>query len=276
MNTSAAWTTVLAVNGVTPSCSITVVAVTPKAIPRAPSTICAKKPARAIPIALMKVRIHSASPVGRLAALADWAATRNRAGRTAPEAIRDGPARFDDRCTTSTSGCVVTNDRSACADREFKAPLEVDPGEAVGRGAGGACGNAVAHQPRHRCRQYDRPQVGDVARSGRHPDQRRKRRQPQALLVSSNAFLEMQWYLFLGGVLLSAGYTLLKGEHVKIDIIYGRCRADPGLDRYRRDDPVPDALLPADHLVGLAAGRHALRQRRGLPNPAARFWPPGP
>lgn len=40
--------------------------------------------------------------------------------------------------------------------------------------------------------------------------------------VSSNAFLEMQWYLFSAVFLLSAGYTLLRGEHVKIDILYGR------------------------------------------------------
>lgn len=40
--------------------------------------------------------------------------------------------------------------------------------------------------------------------------------------LSSNAFLELQWYLFSAVFLLCAGYTLLKGEHVKIDIIYGR------------------------------------------------------
>jgi len=40
--------------------------------------------------------------------------------------------------------------------------------------------------------------------------------------VSSNAYLELQWYLFSAVFLLSAGYTLLKGEHVKIDLIYGR------------------------------------------------------
>jgi TRAP-type mannitol/chloroaromatic compound transport system permease small subunit len=38
---------------------------------------------------------------------------------------------------------------------------------------------------------------------------------------TSNAALELQWYLFSGVFLLCAGYTLLRGEHVKIDIIYG-------------------------------------------------------
>jgi TRAP-type mannitol/chloroaromatic compound transport system permease small subunit len=40
--------------------------------------------------------------------------------------------------------------------------------------------------------------------------------------VSSNAYLELQWYLFSAVFLLSAGFTLLRGEHVKIDILYGR------------------------------------------------------
>ncbi|BDI04985.1 TRAP transporter small permease subunit [Sphaerotilus microaerophilus] len=39
---------------------------------------------------------------------------------------------------------------------------------------------------------------------------------------SSNAYLEIQWYLFAGIFLLGAGYTLLRQEHVKIDVILGR------------------------------------------------------
>jgi TRAP-type mannitol/chloroaromatic compound transport system permease small subunit len=41
--------------------------------------------------------------------------------------------------------------------------------------------------------------------------------------VSSNAFLEVQWYLFAASFLLAAGYTLLQGEHVKVDVISSRC-----------------------------------------------------
>lgn len=37
--------------------------------------------------------------------------------------------------------------------------------------------------------------------------------------TSSNAFLEVQWYLFAAAFLLAAGYTLLHNEHVKIDVI---------------------------------------------------------
>jgi TRAP-type mannitol/chloroaromatic compound transport system permease small subunit len=40
--------------------------------------------------------------------------------------------------------------------------------------------------------------------------------------TSSNAYLEIQWYLFAAIFLLAAGYTLLRGGHVKIDVILGR------------------------------------------------------
>lgn len=36
--------------------------------------------------------------------------------------------------------------------------------------------------------------------------------------MSSNAFLEIQWYFFAAVFLLCAGYTLLRNEHVKIDV----------------------------------------------------------
>jgi len=40
--------------------------------------------------------------------------------------------------------------------------------------------------------------------------------------MSSNAFLEAQWYLFAAIFLLCSGYTLLRNEHVRIDVIAGR------------------------------------------------------
>jgi len=39
--------------------------------------------------------------------------------------------------------------------------------------------------------------------------------------ISSNAWLELQWYLFGAAFLLAAAYTLKQNEHVRIDIVYG-------------------------------------------------------
>lgn len=43
-----------------------------------------------------------------------------------------------------------------------------------------------------------------------------------ALNTSSNAWLELQWYLYAAVFLLCAGYTLLRNEHVRIDLVAGR------------------------------------------------------
>ena len=40
--------------------------------------------------------------------------------------------------------------------------------------------------------------------------------------MSSNAFLELQWYLFSAIFLFCSGFTLLRNEHVRIDVIAGR------------------------------------------------------
>ena len=40
--------------------------------------------------------------------------------------------------------------------------------------------------------------------------------------ISSNAFLEAQWYLFAAVFLLCAPYALLKNQHVRIDLISNR------------------------------------------------------
>jgi TRAP-type mannitol/chloroaromatic compound transport system permease small subunit len=41
-----------------------------------------------------------------------------------------------------------------------------------------------------------------------------------AFSISSNAWLEIQWYMFAALVLLGASYTLKKNEHVRVDIVY--------------------------------------------------------
>ena len=38
--------------------------------------------------------------------------------------------------------------------------------------------------------------------------------------ISSNAWLEIQWYMFAAVVMLGASYTLKKNEHVRVDIVY--------------------------------------------------------
>ncbi len=40
--------------------------------------------------------------------------------------------------------------------------------------------------------------------------------------ASSNAWLELQWYLFGAVFMLAAAYTLRQNEHIRIDIFYGQ------------------------------------------------------
>ncbi|MFN5046951.1 TRAP transporter small permease subunit [Roseateles sp.] len=44
----------------------------------------------------------------------------------------------------------------------------------------------------------------------------------KAFDISSNAYLEIQWYLFAGVFMLGAGYVFLKNAHVRIDFISSR------------------------------------------------------
>ncbi|MGB3501728.1 MAG: TRAP transporter small permease subunit [Mesorhizobium sp.] len=43
----------------------------------------------------------------------------------------------------------------------------------------------------------------------------------KAFNMSSNAWLELQWYLYGAAFLLAAAYTLKQNEHIRIDIVYG-------------------------------------------------------
>lgn len=43
----------------------------------------------------------------------------------------------------------------------------------------------------------------------------------KAFNMSSNAWLELQWYLFGAAFLLAAAYTLRQNEHIRIDVVYG-------------------------------------------------------
>jgi TRAP-type mannitol/chloroaromatic compound transport system permease small subunit len=44
----------------------------------------------------------------------------------------------------------------------------------------------------------------------------------KAFGFTSNAFLEMQWYMFAAVFLIGGGFTLLRQEHVRIDLLYNR------------------------------------------------------
>lgn len=47
----------------------------------------------------------------------------------------------------------------------------------------------------------------------------------KAFDIGSNAFLEMQWYLFAAVFMLGAGYAFLRNAHVRIDFISNRLSA---------------------------------------------------
>ena len=53
-----------------------------------------------------------------------------------------------------------------------------------------------------------------------------------AFNASSNAWLEVQWYLFAAVFLLCAGYALKHNQHVRIDVLSGRLsrRAQVGIE----------------------------------------------
>lgn len=44
----------------------------------------------------------------------------------------------------------------------------------------------------------------------------------KTLDIGSNAFLELQWYLFAAVFMLGSGYTMMRQEHVRIDVLSGR------------------------------------------------------
>jgi len=41
-----------------------------------------------------------------------------------------------------------------------------------------------------------------------------------AFSLSSNGFLEIQWYMFAAMVMMGASYTLQRNEHVRVEIFY--------------------------------------------------------
>ena len=82
---------------------------------------------------------------------------------------------------------------------------------------------------------------------------------------SSNAWLELQWYLFAAVFLLCAGYTLLHNEHIRIDVVSSRFSArTPALDRRAGHRAVPAARVDFRHLAVLAGFHECLGQQRDV------------
>ncbi len=101
----------------------------------------------------------------------------------------------------------------------------------------------------------------------------------KAFDMSSNAFLEIQWYLFAAVVMLGSAYTMLRQGHVKIDVIVGRFSKRTQLIV----ECVGIVFLPLPlrlqgQSTGLAAGDPGLPQRRDVaerrrPDPLAGVCP---
>jgi TRAP-type mannitol/chloroaromatic compound transport system permease small subunit len=81
-----------------------------------------------------------------------------------------------------------------------------------------------------------------------------------SLNMSSNAWLEIQWYLFAAMFMLASAYTLKRNEHVRIDVIVGRF--------YRRTQAIIDILgflfflLPVSLLILYFAVPYAMESIR--------------
>ena len=74
-----------------------------------------------------------------------------------------------------------------------------------------------------------------------------------AFSLSSNGFLEIQWYMFAVMVMLGTSYTLRRNEHVRVEIFYNSSvGAWTALARPDRHDPVPGSELLFDGRAVLA------------------------
>ncbi len=93
----------------------------------------------------------------------------------------------------------------------------------------------------------------------------------KAFNYSSNGLLEIQWYLFSAIFLFLAGYTLLRNEHVRIDVIAGRLskRAQAWIDISRHAVLSVADGDSADVAVVAAVRRRLCAATKYRPTPAA-------
>ena len=93
--------------------------------------------------------------------------------------------------------------------------------------------------------------------------------------LSSNAMLEIQWYLFSAIFLFSAAYVLKRNEHIRIDVIAGRLseRAQNWIDVFG----ILIFLLPMALLIAYLSWpvfMNAWNTGEGSPNPGGLIrWP---
>lgn len=96
-----------------------------------------------------------------------------------------------------------------------------------------------------------------------------------SLNMSSNAWLEIQWYLFSGIFLLCAAYVLKRNEHIRIDVIAGRLseRAQNWIDVFG----ILVFLLPMAIIIGYLSWpvfMNAWNSGEGSPSPGGLIrWP---
>jgi TRAP-type mannitol/chloroaromatic compound transport system permease small subunit len=96
-----------------------------------------------------------------------------------------------------------------------------------------------------------------------------------AFNLSSNAWLEIQWYLFSAIFLLCAAYVLQKNEHIRIDVIAGRLseRGQNWIDVFG----ILVFLLPMALIVGYLSWPvfvNAWHSGEGSPSPGGLIrWP---
>lgn len=96
-----------------------------------------------------------------------------------------------------------------------------------------------------------------------------------ALNLSSNAMLEIQWYLFSAIFLFCAAYVLKKNEHIRIDVVTGRFsdRAQNWIDIFG----ILVFLLPMALLIAYLSWpvfMNAWTTGEGSPNPGGLIrWP---
>ncbi len=96
-----------------------------------------------------------------------------------------------------------------------------------------------------------------------------------ALNLSSNAMLEIQWFLFSAIFLFCAAYVLKKNEHIRIDVITGRfsARVQNWIDVFG----ILVFLLPMALLIGYLSWpvfMNAWTTGEGSPNPGGLIrWP---